>query len=71
MAYNLGPYECHMFVDPTLAGKLFTGGRKRRGWSPGSLEELWRRLTWPSPQGWETEEWHGPPDPVLDSGATH
>lgn len=25
--------------------------------------------TWPAPQGWaEPSEWHGPPDPVLDSG---
>ena len=25
--------------------------------------------TWPSPQGWDNDEqWHGPPDPVLDSG---
>ncbi|WP_431876524.1 DUF4380 domain-containing protein [Amycolatopsis sacchari] len=26
--------------------------------------------TWPAPQGWEREDqWAGPPDPVLDSGA--
>ena len=25
--------------------------------------------TWPAPQGWDNEDqWHGPPDLVLDSG---
>ena len=25
--------------------------------------------TWPAPQGWDRpDQWHGPPDPVLDTG---
>lgn len=40
-------------VDGTMASWVNVGGSK----------------TWPAPQGWSRDdEWHGPPDAVLDSG---
>ncbi|MFN8474375.1 MAG: DUF4380 domain-containing protein [Anaerolineae bacterium] len=68
MAYDLADYP-FVFVDPELAGKLFSA---EENWGDGSLN-AWKNYggdkTWPAPQGWETDEqWHGPPDPVLDSG---
>ena len=68
MEYNLGEYE-YLFVDPDLAGKLFT---PEENYGSGRLVD-WKNYggekTWPAPQGWESEsEWHGPPDPVLDTG---
>lgn len=68
MAYNLGPYE-YLYVDPDLAGKLFS---PEQNYGQGRLVD-WKNYggdkTWPAPQGWETEsQWHGPPDPLLDTG---
>jgi hypothetical protein len=68
MAYDLGPYS-YFFVDPELAGKLFSpeeniGAGKLADWKNYGGDK-----TWPSPQGWDNDEqWHGPPDPVLDTG---
>lgn len=40
-------------LDGTMASWANVGGSK----------------TWPAPQGWErADQWHGPPDPILDSG---
>lgn len=37
-----------------------------------SLGDWWNwggDKSWPAPQGWDTDDqWHGPPDPVLDAG---
>ncbi|MFN8482299.1 MAG: DUF4380 domain-containing protein [Anaerolineae bacterium] len=68
MAYDLAGYP-FLFVDPTLAGQLFS---PEENWGDGSLN-AWKNYggdkTWPAPQGWEgDDQWHGPPDPVLDSG---
>ena len=68
MAYDLGNYS-YLYVDPSLAGKLFT---KEENLGDGSLA-AWKNYggdkTWPAPQGWDNDnQWHGPPDPVLDSG---
>lgn len=68
MAYDLGPYA-YFFVDPDLAGKLFS---PEENYGKGELAD-WKNYggdkTWPAPQGWDNDEqWHGPPDPVLDTG---
>lgn len=68
MAYDLGPYP-FFFVDPTLAGKLFTPEENQGDGSLAAWKNYGGDKTWPSPQGWDTDEqWHGPPDPVLDTG---
>jgi hypothetical protein len=68
MAFNLGSYE-YLYVDPELAGKLFS---PEENYGQGRLVD-WKNYggdkTWPAPQGWEDDsQWHGPPDPVLDTG---
>ncbi|NLE44446.1 MAG: DUF4380 domain-containing protein [Chloroflexi bacterium] len=68
MAFDLGPYS-FLWINERLAGKLFSADENMGG---GSLAD-WRNYggskTWPAPQGWERpDQWHGPPDPVLDSG---
>ncbi|MEA3336594.1 MAG: DUF4380 domain-containing protein [Chloroflexota bacterium] len=68
MAYDLGEFP-YLYVERALAGKLF-GAEENLG--DGSLA-AWKNYggdkTWPSPQGWDNDEqWHGPPDPILDSG---
>ncbi len=68
MAYDLGPYP-YVYVERALAGKLFT---TEENFGKGRLSD-WKNYggdkTWPSPQGWDSaEQWHGPPDPVLDTG---
>lgn len=68
MAYDLGPYP-FFFVDPTLAGKLFSPEENQGDGSLAAWKNYGGDKTWPSPQGWDTDEqWHGPPDPVLDTG---
>lgn len=68
MAYDLGPYP-FIYVDPNLAGKLFTPEENLGDGTLASWKNYGGDKTWPAPQGWETEEqWHGPPDPVLDTG---
>ncbi|MFN8497487.1 MAG: hypothetical protein U0641_06485 [Anaerolineae bacterium] len=68
MAYDLADYP-FVFVDPDLAGRLFS---PEEHWGDGSLD-AWKNYggdkTWPAPQGWDSDDqWHGPPDPILDSG---
>lgn len=68
MAYDLGPYG-YFFVDPTLAGKLFTPEEHQGDGSLAAWKNYGGDKTWPAPQGWDDDsQWHGPPDPVLDSG---
>lgn len=68
MAYDLGPYP-FFFVDPDLAGRLFSPEENQGDGSLGAWKNYGGDKTWPSPQGWDTDDqWHGPPDPVLDSG---
>jgi hypothetical protein len=68
MAYDLGPYP-YLFVDPDLAGKLFTAEENLGDGSLAAWKNYGGDKTWPSPQGWDNDQqWHGPPDPVLDTG---
>lgn len=68
MAYDLGTYP-YLFVDPDLAGMLFSPEENQGDGSLSAWKNYGGDKTWPSPQGWDSdEEWHGPPDPVLDSG---
>lgn len=68
MAYDLGPYP-FLFVDPNLAGKLFTSEENQGDGSLAAWKNYGGDKTWPAPQGWENDQqWHGPPDPVLDTG---
>lgn len=68
MAYDLGPYP-FLFVDPELAGKLFTPDENQGDGSLAAWKNYGGDKTWPAPQGWDNDQqWHGPPDPVLDTG---
>lgn len=68
MAYDLGPYP-FVYVDRDLAGELFTPEENLGDGSMTAWKNYGGDKTWPAPQGWETDEqWHGPPDPVLDTG---
>lgn len=68
MAYDLGSYP-FLFVDPDLAGKLFSPEENQGDGSLGAWKNYGGSKTWPAPQGWDDDQqWHGPPDPVLDTG---
>ena len=68
MAYDLGDHP-FLFVDPQLAGRLFSPAENQGDGSLAAWKNYGGDKTWPAPQGWETDaEWHGPPDPVLDTG---
>ena len=68
MAYDLGDHP-FFFVDPELAGKLFSPEENQGDGSLAAWKNYGGDKTWPAPQGWETDaQWHGPPDPVLDTG---
>jgi hypothetical protein len=68
MAYDLGEHP-FLFVDPTLAGKLFTAEEHQGDGSLAAWKNYGGDKTWPAPQGWDDDtQWHGPPDPLLDSG---
>jgi hypothetical protein len=68
MAYDLGDYP-FLFVDRDLAGKLFSPEEHLGDGSLAAWKNYGGDKTWPAPQGWDNEdEWHGPPDPALDSG---
>jgi hypothetical protein len=59
----------YLFVNEHLAGRLFTPDEN---WGDGTISS-WKNYggnkTWPAPQGWDrSDQWPGPPDPVLDSG---
>jgi hypothetical protein len=68
MAYDLGPYP-FLFVDPDLAGKLYSAAENQGDGSLAAWKNYGGDKTWPAPQGWDNDQqWHGPPDPVLDTG---
>ena len=68
MAYNLHEYP-FLYVDPDLAGKLFTPQENQGDGSLAAWKNYGGDKTWPAPQGWDDDsQWHGPPDPILDSG---
>lgn len=68
MAYDLGGYP-FFFVDPALAGRLFTAEENQGDGSLAAWKNYGGDKTWPAPQGWDRDDqWHGPPDPILDSG---
>lgn len=68
MAYDLGPYSL-FFVDPEHAGKLYSAEENQGDGSLAAWKNYGGDKTWPAPQGWDNDEqWHGPPDPILDTG---
>ena len=68
MAYDLGNLPM-IFVDNDLAGQLFSPQENQGDGSLAAWKNYGGDKTWPSPQGWDTDDqWHGPPDPVLDTG---
>ena len=68
MAYDLGGYP-YLYVDRNLAGRLFSPEENLGDDSMASWKNYGGDKTWPAPQGWDDEDqWHGPPDPILDSG---
>lgn len=68
IAYNLGNYP-FFFVDSELAGKLFSYEENLGDGTMAAWKNYGGDKTWPAPQGWDNEcQWHGPPDPILDSG---
>lgn len=68
MAYDLGSYR-FLFIDPDLAGKLYSTAENQGDGSLAAWKNYGGDKTWPAPQGWDNDQqWHGPPDPVLDTG---
>lgn len=68
VAYDLGPYP-FLWMDKRLAGRLFSPEENMGDGSLGAWKNYGGSKTWPAPQGWDNEDqWHGPPDPVLDTG---
>ena len=68
MAYNLGDYP-YLWFDRNLAGKLFSAEENMGDGSIAAWKNYGGDKTWPAPQGWDRpDQWHGPPDPVLDTG---
>ncbi len=58
-----------LYVDPTWAGKLFSAQENQGDGSLAAWKNYGGSKTWPAPQGWDNDQqWHGPPDPVLDTG---
>ena len=68
MAYDLGPCS-YLWVNHALLGRTFSPEENVGDGSIASWRNYGGSKTWPAPQGWETDDqWHGPPDPVLDTG---
>ncbi len=68
MAYDLGDYP-YLWFDRNLAGKLFSPEENMGDGSIVAWKNYGGDKTWPAPQGWDSpDQWHGPPDPVLDTG---
>ena len=71
MAYDLGDYS-YLFVDPELAGKLFTAAENQGHGELADWKNYGGAKTWPAPQGWDGhDQWPGPPDAILDTGRYH
>ncbi len=68
VGYRLGPYEC-LWLNKRYLGKLFTPEEHLGDGSMDAWINYGGDKTWPAPQGWDNDDqWHGPPDPVLDGG---
>jgi hypothetical protein len=68
MAYDLADYP-YLFVDPELAGKLFTAAENQGRGELADWKNYGGAKTWPAPQGWDSpDHWPGPPDAILDTG---
>lgn len=68
LGFALGPYQ-YLFTNPALVGKLFTPEEHQGDGSLAAWKNYGGSKTWPAPQGWDgSEQWAGPPDPVLDGG---
>ena len=68
MAFDLGAYP-YLWFDRKLAGKLFSAEENQGDGSIAAWKNYGGDKTWPAPQGWDRpDQWHGPPDPVLDTG---
>ena len=68
MAYDLGNYS-YLWFDRNLAGTLFSAEENMGDGSIAAWKNYGGGKTWPAPQGWDRpDQWHGPPDPVLDTG---
>ncbi len=71
MAYDLGDIP-YLFVDPYLAGKLFSPVENQGDGSLAAWKNYGGDKTWPAPQGWDgPDQWPGPPDALLDTGRYH
>lgn len=63
----LGEYP-YLFANKRLAGLDPGNGRELHAPTKGWLN-FGGEKAWPAPQGWNSSnEWPGPPDPILDSG---
>jgi len=63
---EMNGYE-FLFVNPSLFGQkpVYTSLGEYGKWQNFGGEKIW-----PAPQGWNSpNQWPGPPDPVIDSGA--
>jgi len=68
MVYALGG-KSPLWLNEALLGKRFSAEEHMGDGSLASWKNYGGDKTWPAPQGWEHEgQWHGPPDPVLDTG---
>ena len=68
MAFDLGGYS-YLWVNSAVEGKLYSAAENQGDGSLAAWKNYGGSKTWPAPQGWDTDDqWHGPPDPVLDSG---
>jgi len=68
MAYDLADYS-YLFVDPELAGKLFTAAENQGHGELADWKNYGGAKTWPAPQGWDgLDQWPGPPDAILVTG---
>ncbi len=68
VSYRLGPYE-YLWMNKDLFGKLFTAEEHVGDGTANAWINYGGDKTWPAPQGWDNDQqWHGPPDPVLDGG---
>ena len=68
LAFNMGSYA-YLWMDERLSGKLFSPQENQGDGTLGTWKNYGGSKTWPAPQGRENDEqWHGPPDPILDSG---
>ncbi|RME84871.1 MAG: DUF4380 domain-containing protein, partial [Caldilineae bacterium] len=71
MAFDLADYS-YLYVERALQGKLFSAEENLGDGSLAAWKNYGGDKTWPAPQGWDNEQqWHGPPDPVLDTGRYH